>query len=114
MKYAFSIILFCGFMTTVNAQKQSYQEKKATTNAHYVADKMDLNTSKKTFLYTILLGRYVGTSNEIKGNNLSDEEKKAVYKKYYQETNDKLAVMFSKEEINAINALLKEQNKKKE
>jgi hypothetical protein len=43
---------------------------------------------------------------------LSNEEKKVIYKKSFKETNDKLSVLFSKEEINTINALLKEQNKK--
>jgi len=74
---------------------------------------MDLNDSNKTLLYAILLGKYDETSKRIKGNDLSNEEKKVIYKKSFKETNDKLSALFSKEEINAINALLKEQNKKK-
>ena len=75
---------------------------------------MDLDDSKKTLLYAILLGKYEDTSKQIKGNDLSNEEKKVIYKKSFKQTNDKLSVLFSKEEINEINALLKEQNKKKE
>jgi len=114
MKKIIALIILCGFLTTANAQKQSYQEKKATTNAQHIADKMDLNDSQQTVLYAILLGKYEETSKQIKGNDLSNEEKKMIYKKSFKETNDKLSVMFSKEEINSINALLKEQNKKKE
>ena len=114
MKKLIALIILCGFLTTANAQKQSYQEKKATTNAQHIADKMDLNDSLKTLLYAILLGKYEETSKQIKGNDLSNEEKKMIYKKSFKETNDKLSVMFSKEEINAINGLLKGQNKKKE
>ena len=114
MKKIILLIVLCGFLSTANAQRQSYQEKKATTNAQLIADTMALNDSTKTLLYTILLGKYDETSNQIKGNDLSNEEKKVIYRKSFKETNDKLSVLFSKEEINSINALLKEQNKKKD
>ena len=112
MKKIIALILFCGFLSTANAQKQSYQEKKATTNAQLIADTMDLNDNTKTLLYLILLGKYDETSNQIKGNDLSNEEKKVIYKKSFKQTNDKLSVLFSKKEINTINTLLKQQNKK--
>jgi hypothetical protein len=113
MKKLTFLIVLCGFLSTTNAQKQSYQEKKATTNAQYIADKMDLNDSQQTKLYSILLGKYKQTSKQIRGNDLSNEEKKIIYKKSYKDTNDKLSVLFSKEEIKTVNVLLKEQNKKK-
>jgi len=112
MKKIIALILFCGFLSTANAQKQSYQEKKATTNAQHIAESMDLNDSTKTLLYAILLGKYDETSKQIKGNDLSNEEKKMIYKKSFKQTNQKLSALFSKEEINTINALLKEQHKK--
>ena len=114
MKKIIALILFCGFLSTANAQKQSYQEKKATTNAQHIAESMDLNDSTKTLLYAILLGKYDETSKQIKGNDLSNEEKKIIYRQSFKDTNDKLSALFSKEEINEINALLKEQNTKKE
>ena len=112
MKKIIALILFCGFLSTANAQRQSYQEKKATANAQLIADTMDLNDSHKTALYAILLGKYDETSRQVKGNDLSNEEKKVIYKKSFKETNDKLSVLFSKKEINTINTLLKQQNKK--
>jgi hypothetical protein len=112
MKKIIVLILFCGFLSTANAQKKSYQEKKATTNAQHIAESMDLNDSTKTLLYAILLGKYDETSKQIKGNDLSNEEKKMIYKKSFKQTNQKLSVLFSKEEINTINTLLKEQHKK--
>ena len=113
MKKLTFLIVLCGFLSTINAQKQSYQEKKATTNAQYIADNMDLNESKQTLLYAILLDKYEETSKQIKGNDLSKEEKKIIYNKSYKDTNDKLSVIFSKEEIKTVNALLKKQNQKK-
>ncbi len=113
MKKIILLIVLCGFLSTANAQRQSYQEKKATTNAQYIADNMDLSDSQQTKLYSILLGKYQETSKQIKGNDLSNEEKKIIYKKSYKDTNDKLSALFSQEEIKTVNVLLKEQNKKK-
>lgn len=111
MKKLIVLILFCGFLSTSTAQKKSYQEKKATINAQHIAEKMNLNDSQQTALYAILLGKYEETSKQIKGN-VSKQEKKIIYNKSYKDTNDKLSVLFSKEEIKSINSLLKEQNKK--
>ena len=113
MKKIISLIVLCGFLSTANAQRQSYQEKKATTNAQYIADNMDLNENKQTLLYAILLNKYEETSKQIKGNDLSKEEKKIIYRQSFKDTNDKLSAIFSKEEIKTVNALLKEQNQKK-
>ena len=112
MKKIILLIVLCGFLSTANAQRQSYQEKKATTNAQHIAEAMDLNESEQTLLYAILLDKYEETSKQIKGNDLSNEEKKVIYNKSFKDTNDKLSVLFSKEEIKSINSLLKEQNKK--
>lgn len=113
MKKIILLIVLCGFLSTANAQRQSYQEKKATTNAQYIADNMDLNENKQTLLYAILLNKYEETSKQIKGNDLSKEEKKIIYRQSFKDTNDKLSAIFSKEEIKTVNALLKEQNQKK-
>ena len=112
MKKLIVLILFCGFLSTATAQKKSYQEKKATINAQHIADKMNLNDSQQTALYAVLLGKYDENSKQIKGNDLSNEEKKVIYNKSFKDTNDKLSAIFSKEEIKSINSLLKEQNKK--
>ncbi|MDG1793016.1 MAG: hypothetical protein P8H44_00515 [Flavobacteriaceae bacterium] len=113
MKKIILLIVLCGFLSTANAQRQSYQEKKATKNAQHIAEAMDLNESEQTLLYAILLDKYEETSKQIKGNDLSKEEKKIIYNKSYKDTNDKLSVLFSKEEIKTVNALLKKQNQKK-
>ena len=112
MKKIILFFLLCGFLTSANAQKQSYQEKKASTNADYIADEMSFDDAQKTFLYSVLLEKYEGTSKQIKGKDLSQEEKQVIYKKSYKDTVDKLSEKFSKDEINEINALLKKQNQK--
>lgn len=112
MKKIILFILLAGFLTTANAQKKSYQEKKANENTSYIADKMDLNKDKKAFLHEVLLEKYVNTSKQINDNDLSKEEKQVIYKASYKETSKKLTKEFTKEEVNEIFAILKEQNKK--
>jgi len=111
MKKIILFILLAGFLTTANAQKQSYQEKKAKEDTSYIAKKMDLNKDQKAFLHDVLLEKYESTSKKIKDNDLSKEEKKAIYKASYKTTSEMLAKEFTKEEVNEIFALLKEINK---
>lgn len=108
MKKIVLFILLAGFLTTANAQKKSYQEKKATTNTEYVADKMNLDDAQKTFLHSVLLEKYVNTSEQTKDKDLSKEEKKVIYKASYKITSEKLAKKFTKEEVKEIYASLKE------
>ncbi|PCI07921.1 MAG: hypothetical protein COB73_07570 [Flavobacteriaceae bacterium] len=110
MKKVILFILLAGFLTTANAQKKSYQEKKAKENTTYIADKMELNKKDSNFLHEVLLEKYTSVSSQIKGNDLSKEEKKAVYKASYSVTSKKLAAQFSKDEIKEIFSLLKEIN----
>ena len=49
MKKVILFILLAGFLTTANAQKKSYQEKKAKENTTYIADKMELNKKDSNF-----------------------------------------------------------------
>ena len=112
MKKVILFILLAGFLTTANAQKQSYQEKKADSDTEFISTKMSLSADKTIFLHEVLLEKYQETSAEIKGKDLSQEEKKAIYKASYKKTSEKLANQFSKDEVKEIFALLKEQNKK--
>ena len=98
---------------TVNAQKQSPQAKKAIEQTDYVASRMKLNDSKKLFLHNVLLEKFESTSKQIKGNDLSKEEKKVIYKKANSVMNERLTAEFSKDEIKQIKALLKEYNQSK-
>ena len=112
MKKIILFILLAGFLTTANAQKPTYPEKKAKENTSYIVEKMDFDKTQKTYLHGVLLGKYESIYKQIKGHDLSQEEKKVIYKASHKETSEELAKEFSKEEVNEIFALLKEQNKK--
>ena len=105
-------ILLAGFLTTGFAQKESYAKKASKENAAYVMKHMSLKKDKTAFLQGVLLNKYESVSKEIKaqGSDISKEDKKAIYNKSYKKMMADLSQEFSKEEINRINKLLKEQN----
>ena len=112
MKKIILFILLFGFLTSVHAQKQSHQEKKAETNADFIADEMNFDNDQKTYLHDVLLEKYEGTSKQIKGKDLTKEEKQVIYKKSNKELYTKLSAKFSENDIKDIKAHLREQNEK--
>jgi|LGVF01.1.fsa_nt_gb hypothetical protein len=113
MKKVILFILLFGILTNVNAQKQSRAAKKATAQTDYVAQKMKFNDAQKLFLHNVLLERYESVAKQIKGKDLSKEEKKSIYKKTNTVMTERLTAEFSKDEIKHIKALLKEHNQSK-
>jgi len=113
MKKMMLFILLFGSLTMVNAQKQSYQEKKAIEQTDYVSSRMKLNDSKKLFLHNVLLEKYESISKQVKGKGLSKEQKKVINKKINTAMTERLTTEFSKKEVKEIKTLLKEQNKSK-
>ena len=113
MRKVILVLLLFGFLTNVNAQKQSREAKKAIEQTDYVASRMKLNDSKKLFLHNVLLEKFESTSKQVKGKDLSKEEKKSIRKKTNTVMNERLKAEFSKDEIKQIKALLKEYNQSK-
>lgn len=113
MKKIIIFILLFSFLTTVNAQKQTHQVKRAIAQTDYVASRMNFNDAQKLFLHNVLLEKFEETSKQIKGKDLSKEEKQVIYKKTNKVMNDKLSAEFSNKEMKDIKALLKEYNQKK-
>jgi len=102
------IVLFISLTTNLQAQqKQSYAEKNAFEKTEYVANEMNLNKDQKTFLHKVLLNKMETTAEKINGKDLSEEEKKAIHKQSYLDTNKKLLEQFSKDETKTIFALMK-------
>ncbi|PCI07920.1 MAG: hypothetical protein COB73_07565 [Flavobacteriaceae bacterium] len=113
MKKVILFILLAGFLTTANAQKQTHQEKKAKVETAYVAGKMKMDKDRAAFLQDVLLEKYATVSKEIKGKNLSKEEKKVIRKSANKATNSKLTTQFSKAEVKEITSYIKEFNANK-
>ena len=106
------ILMLISFTITAQAQqKKSYAQQKAAENTTFVAKKMNLSKDKTTFLHSVLLNKYESNAEKNKDKNLSEEDKKAIYKQSYNDTQTKLAEQFSKEEITQINEHLKQNSK---
>jgi len=112
MKKLIFFLLLAGFLTTANAQKQTYQEKKAISDTAYITEKMELNEDKTIFLHNVLLDKYQTVSKQTKGLDLSKEAKKTIYKESYKTTVKKLTEQFTEIEVKAIFSFLKEINSK--
>ena len=108
-------ILLTGFLTTGFAQEESYAQRVSKENATYVAKDMNLKKEKTKYLEGVLLFKYESVAKELKvaGSYVSQENRKAIYKKSYDKLMSDLSQEFSKEEILRINKLLKEQNEKR-
>lgn len=91
--------------------KKSTHQKRAEAQTAYIADKMDLNEDQKTFVYEVLIKKFKMNTDQLKGKELTQEQKRAIYKETNKKTRVLLATKFSKEEIDRINKLQSEANK---
>ena len=71
-----NIILWFFYLQRMHKNSPIKKKRQPTNAQNILAESMDLNDSTKTLLYAILLGKYDETSKQIKGNDLSNEEKK--------------------------------------
>ena len=73
---------------------------------------MDLSEANLEFLKETLYNKYASNVSQIRGKNLSEEEKKQVYRDAFVQTRKKLMTVFSKEQVGKITKLERESHKK--
>ncbi len=112
MKKAVLFVLFCSFLATGVAQKNSNFEKRAKKSSNAIADQMDLTKDQKTLLYTSLLERQERNFSLIKDRELSQEERKEIFSESHKIMTEKLTEKFSKNEIENVTKILKKQQEK--
>lgn len=99
-------------------EKKSIHQKRAKVQTAYIADKMNLNEEQKSFVFEALIEKFKMNTDQIRGKDLSQEEKRAVYSSTNKKFRKLLSQQFSKEEISQIlklqNEINKKQNSKKE
>lgn len=113
MKKIFLFTLLTLFISTSFAQEKTNFEKRAKRGATMIADEMDLNKKRKEFLYDCLLERQENNYAQIKGKDLSEDEKRAIFKKSNQSMTKKLLTKFTQEEVKKINEIIQKQQKKR-
>tara|TARA_B100000768_G_scaffold78398_1_gene74510 strand:+ start:3936 stop:4283 length:348 start_codon:yes stop_codon:yes gene_type:complete len=106
------LILFLGSSFVSFAQKIPAQiAKKATAVSEYITAEMNLDADQKKDIYIILSEKYVSNRKNIRGKDLSREEKQKIYKASFNETKKNLSEKFSMKEVNMINKLHREWQK---
>jgi hypothetical protein len=112
MKKFSLLILLIAFTFGVQAQNPpKYQVERAAVFADYISEKMDLNDDDKAFVMQVMLDRVVGASKRVKGQNLSTEDKRAIYKDEYAKAQEKLAQKYDKKTSREMMALSNEARK---
>lgn len=106
-------VLLLWSVNGIAQQKKSTHVKRAKAQTTYIAEKMNLNEDKKSFLYDALLQKFKMNTSKINGKDLTQEEKKGVYQSTNKKFREILSKEFSQQEINRINKLQNEANKKR-
>jgi hypothetical protein len=69
---------------------------------------MDLSQSNIEFLKETLYNKYSTNASKIRGKDLTQDEKKSIYRAAYKETRQKLMSIFSNDQVDMITRLERE------
>ena len=90
--------------------KYQNTNKRAQRISELITKEMKLTVERSKFLLETLTEKYTNNISKIKGKDLSQEEKRKVYKATFLTTKNKLLTKFSKSEFAQINKLEKSKN----
>jgi len=106
-------ILVLIFLISFNSNAQdNYQIKRATSFSEHATTQLKLTKEDQKFLYDTYIDKFINQKEKIKGKDLSDEEKKQIYKASRKELVKTLNTRFDAEKTKAIMSAIKELRKK--
>ena len=105
----FALLLLFSFNS--NAQN-NYQIKKATSFSEHSATQLDLSDDDKKFIYDTFIVKFMNDRENIFGKDLSNEEKRAVYKASSKKIRQSMRVRFDQPSTAAIMKSISELQKK--
>ena len=106
-----NIILVCFmafFVTFTQAQKNKFATNRAENAVSLIKANMEISDSDIVFLKETLYNKYASNALKIRGKNLSEEEKKQVYRSAFKDTRKKLMEVFTNDQVKKIIKLEKE------
>ena len=106
-----NIILVCFmafFVTFTQAQKNKFAENRAENAVSLIKANMEISDSDVVFLKETLYNKYASNALKIRGKNLTEEEKKQVYRSAFKDTRKKLMEVFTNDQVKKIIKLEKE------
>tara|TARA_Y100000385_G_scaffold220181_1_gene229743 strand:- start:40 stop:378 length:339 start_codon:yes stop_codon:yes gene_type:complete len=108
MKKTINILVLMLLISFNSNAQNNYQIKRATSFSEYATNQLKLTKEDQKFLYDTFIAKFVKQQEKIKGNDLSDEEKKQVYKASRKELIKTLNGRFDSEKTKAIMSAIKE------
>ena len=108
MKKIIFVFLFTIISFFAEAQENKFAAKRTANAIEYISSKMDLSETNIDFLKVTLYSKYSTNASKIRGKDLTQEEKKSIYRAAYKETRQKLMSIFSNDQVNMITKLERE------
>lgn len=112
MKKIITICVLAFFTSFTHAQQNKFAADRAENAVSLIKANMDISDSDIVFLKETLYNKYASNASKIRGKNLSEDEKKQVYRSAFTETRKKLMKVFTNDEVKKIIKLEKESFKK--
>ena len=112
MKKIILVFIIAFFVTFTQAQENKFAANRADNAVSLITKNMQISDSDITFLRETLYNKYASNASKIRGKNLTEDEKKQVYRSAFMETRKKLMNVFTNDEVKKIIKLEKESFKK--
>tara|TARA_B100001248_G_scaffold168322_1_gene127434 strand:+ start:3075 stop:3413 length:339 start_codon:yes stop_codon:yes gene_type:complete len=112
MKNLFLVSIIAFFVAFTQAQENKFAANRADNAVSLITKNMQISDSNIDFLRETLYNKYASNALKIRGKNLTEDEKKQVYRSAFTETRKKLMNVFTNEEVKKIVKLEKESFKK--
>ena len=112
MKKIILVSIMAFFVTFTQAQENKFAANRADNAVSLISENMQISESDITFLRETLYSKYASNALKIRGKNLTEDEKKQIYRSAFTETRKKLMNVFTNDEVKKIINLEKESFKK--
>jgi len=108
MKKIILVFIMAFFATFTQAQENKFAANRADNAVSLIAENMQISDSDIVFLKETLYNKYATNASKIRGKNLSEEEKKQIYRSAFTETRKKLMKVFTNDQVKQIIKLERE------
>ena len=108
MKKIIILCILAFFVTFTQAQKNKFAANRAENAVSLIKANMEISDSDIVFLKETLYNKYASNALKIRGKNLTEEEKKQVYRSAFKDTRKKLMEVFTNDQVKKIIKLEKE------
>lgn len=107
----FALIINISFLSAQETLPTNWEKNRATTFSIYIAENLEMNDIDKDFVHKVMLDRIVNARIQIRGKNLTQEEKKRIFRSEYANAQARLAEHFDAKTARKIMSLSNEARK---